>query len=650
MPKNKIKKDLKQEIRLGDSKKKKEKTKIPEVIEKKELDNIVSIEDKNKKNLKWLMISLTLGVLFICLIVVVIVVWALVQKGKYNLVALPVNNVVENEVIETDIPLDSTSTSLLLSGFEINHYPEKILLSGIDLFDTIDVQDWEVFGLENNQGITIPVDYDNGATYYSVGNIVSNQYKDYEIVLGFRDSAGADEGKVLFVIFLKGLDENIVINNSQGYFQGLEITKALKQEYKEKVIIDTSLLDFYNSEYFMEDNYVGFRLGYVVSYSNLYDIQDTKVLEQYKKIQVNDLCNENEAELCEDIFIYYDGPKYKNIILTPTDLGFYKQSYLIPEMFINSSEYGSIYFPEDISWSSGEKEKIFNYVYSTPSACGGGIDYLDDNFNINEFEVVGVFANGDPIYEPLDKINNEYLKKFYNEDYLEYSEIFNEGEPYTYEEFITKHPVIYWIDGYGRMARFHNQNFAFVGGCAKPAIYLYPERPMDITVSLKTSGKITFTNPEMDANNIWTDIFVTPEGKILKDEKFFDYLWWESTSQPVNIKNSGFIVERDTLERDIRKKLEQAGLNIKESDQFVAYWLPKMYELDTDKFYITFIFNEEVDQIANLEIEPNPDNVYRIFMFYRPFHEEDLSIREGLIKEANRQGFYVVEWGGGLIP
>ena len=89
--------------------------------------------------------------------------------------------------------------------------------------------------------------------------------------------------------------------------------------------------------------------------------------------------------------------------------------------------------------------------------------------------------------------------------------------------------------------------------------------------------------------------------------------------------------------------MEILGLNYKEAEEFIVYWLPKM---EKNKYnYIKFVSQEEIENTMPLEISPKPDTVIRVYMQFKglPFR---IKVKEQELEKASRSGFTVVEWGG----
>ena len=175
----------------------------------------------------------------------------------------------------------------------------------------------------------------------------------------------------------------------------------------------------------------------------------------------------------------------------------------------------------------------------------------------------------------------------------------------------------------------------------KPVIYLYPEQAQEVYVQLELDGEFTCTYPEYD--NGWK-VKAYPDGT-LRDQvtgKEYNYLFWEGTSGTGYDLSRGFVVEGKDTAEFLEEKLAYLGLNERESNEFIVYWLPRMEENDYN--LITFQ-GEKYTEHAKLKISPEPDSILRVFMAYKPL-DKPVDIPEQELEPFEREGFTVVEWGG----
>lgn len=105
----------------------------------------------------------------------------------------------------------------------------------------------------------------------------------------------------------------------------------------------------------------------------------------------------------------------------------------------------------------------------------------------------------------------------------------------------------------------------------------------------------------------------------------------------------GFVVKGEDSAAFLEEKLEVLGLNYKEAEEFIIYWLPK---LEANKYnYIRFATLEEIEENMPLSVSGNPDSVIRVIMEYKGL-EQPIKVKEQNLTTPERTGFTVVEWGG----
>ena len=175
----------------------------------------------------------------------------------------------------------------------------------------------------------------------------------------------------------------------------------------------------------------------------------------------------------------------------------------------------------------------------------------------------------------------------------------------------------------------------------KPVIYLYPEQAQEVYVRLELDGEFTCTYPEYD--NGWK-VKAYPDGTLLDQDtgKEYNYLFWEGTSETEYDLSRGFVVEGKDTAEFLEEKLAYLGLNEKERNEFIVYWLPRM---EDNKYNLITFQGEDYTEHAKLKISPEPDSILRVFMVYKPL-DKAIDIPEQELEPFEREGFTVIEWGG----
>lgn len=175
----------------------------------------------------------------------------------------------------------------------------------------------------------------------------------------------------------------------------------------------------------------------------------------------------------------------------------------------------------------------------------------------------------------------------------------------------------------------------------KPIIYIYPEKDTNVEITVSNPEKFTVTYPKY--NNGWKVKALTDGTLIDKNNKKYYALYWEGNGDNNTIKEDGFVVKGEDSASFLEEKLEILGLNYKESNEFIMYWLPK---LESNKYnYIRFKTSEEIDSNMKLNINPEPDTLIRIMMEYKGL-DKTIKIEEQVLTKVERKGYTVVEWGG----
>lgn len=182
----------------------------------------------------------------------------------------------------------------------------------------------------------------------------------------------------------------------------------------------------------------------------------------------------------------------------------------------------------------------------------------------------------------------------------------------------------------------------------KPAIYLYPEKKMQITVKHEFKGRISNTYPLYKDN--WAVIAKT-DGTLfnLKDKRYYEYLFWDgfySFPAAHYQYQSGFYVKNGDYITFLQSKLSRIGLNEKEINDFIVYWLPALNKYDD--CFVHFRINDDIDGSSVLTTTPAAETTIRVFMEFKGVGEVENQYRlpEQKLPSFARKGFTLVEWGG----
>ncbi len=180
----------------------------------------------------------------------------------------------------------------------------------------------------------------------------------------------------------------------------------------------------------------------------------------------------------------------------------------------------------------------------------------------------------------------------------------------------------------------------------KPIIYLYPNETIELSVTLGKPENVTCSYPDYKSG--W-NVIAHPNGTLvdMNTGRELYSLYWEGVSDN-RLSNQeelkeGFVVRKDNLIDFLEEKLAILGLNEKEAEEFIVYWLPKLQENEYN--YIRFATMEEINEIMPLDFSVRPDTLIRVLMQYKHL-DNYTEVAEQKIETPERHGFTAVEWGG----
>jgi len=176
----------------------------------------------------------------------------------------------------------------------------------------------------------------------------------------------------------------------------------------------------------------------------------------------------------------------------------------------------------------------------------------------------------------------------------------------------------------------------------KPIIYLYPKDEIEISIKLGKEENITCSYPKY--KDEW-NVIASSDGTLLdtKTGRKLYALYWEGIYSEQSNYKDGFVVKGSEIIDFLEEKLAILGLNEREAEEFIIYWLPKLQKNEYN--YIRFATMEEINKNMPLEFSVKPDTLIRVLMQYKSL-DKYVEIQEQELETPERNGFVVVEWGG----
>lgn len=195
----------------------------------------------------------------------------------------------------------------------------------------------------------------------------------------------------------------------------------------------------------------------------------------------------------------------------------------------------------------------------------------------------------------------------------------------------------------------------------KPVINLYNFTVSDlenVSVTLQIhNGEFTSIIPRVDIENediiTWNQMIVSTNNVITMSNGIdYSYLFWEYSTMviPLSIRDEEPCLLTNNLEEFLMRNLRNIGLNLRETTDFVTYWLPQLQNRGHTAYKLCLLNTEDYNQyIASIRIVPEPTNLLRVFVIFTPSGDGEINNIVWPRRTFLREDFTVVEWGGMII-
>ncbi len=193
----------------------------------------------------------------------------------------------------------------------------------------------------------------------------------------------------------------------------------------------------------------------------------------------------------------------------------------------------------------------------------------------------------------------------------------------------------------------------------KPLVYIYGADNKKMSLKVETNKEAQFTKliPEFQKENTWE--FMANNNKVHFKKDSYDYLYYAVKVPNYTTNEHGWIVEWEDVNQFFQEKLDYIGFNSQEKRDFMEYWVPRYKS--GHSYFVSFKFNEELDQYVKLKFNENPDSLFRVLLdsyeitskheVPSTFWYENMQKKQdkNLLKKYVRSGkLDIFEWGGVL--
>lgn len=116
----------------------------------------------------------------------------------------------------------------------------------------------------------------------------------------------------------------------------------------------------------------------------------------------------------------------------------------------------------------------------------------------------------------------------------------------------------------------------------KPVVYFYLEKDnTPVSVNIDYDETLTSVYPSFTQNSTWK-VTADKNGTLHKNGKRYNYLFWEGENSKTDWDfSTGFCVKGKDTANFLEKTLSKLGLNDKDINDFIVYWLPQRKIINT---------------------------------------------------------------------
>jgi hypothetical protein len=181
---------------------------------------------------------------------------------------------------------------------------------------------------------------------------------------------------------------------------------------------------------------------------------------------------------------------------------------------------------------------------------------------------------------------------------------------------------------------------------AKPVIYLYPQEPEPVSVSVASTGQIVVSDPLYPQGG-WKNVLANPNGSLFYGNKQYSELFYETDVTTFAKPHTGILIPKNTLKPALSGILDQLGLIATEKQEFLEFWLPRLQQINAPYIYFSVLDTTVKNTIDKVKISPQPDTQIAFIAYFKPVTDtRSLDTTLSLPQKPKRSGFVSVEWGG----
>jgi len=180
------------------------------------------------------------------------------------------------------------------------------------------------------------------------------------------------------------------------------------------------------------------------------------------------------------------------------------------------------------------------------------------------------------------------------------------------------------------------------GKCSDSPLYLYPEKETLVTIKVKLPVQILYSEPSYKDG--W-QVLAKPNGQLVApDGKSFNKISYNYLTSFVNPPKTGLVVKKEELRNTLEIYASNIGLKSQEVADFISFWAENLP--DSPYYLISHFHQEESAALLPLEIDPKPDTLIQVVMYFKPLEKSITAPSPYFEPVPKREGFVAIDWSG----
>ena len=123
-------------------------------------------------------------------------------------------------------------------------------------------------------------------------------------------------------------------------------------------------------------------------------------------------------------------------------------------------------------------------------------------------------------------------------------------------------------------------------------------------------------------------------------------MYYEDATIKAQPPTQGFVIKTSDLASSLRTYTTELGLNTKEQNEFLAYWVPRLTNLGAPYIFFSVFDQTQKEKVGHVIVSPAPTTTIAFLAYFKPLAAPITVSPLQFPAVPDRLGFTMIEWGG----